>query len=339
MLFDNFDPTLEYDCSPYVKSTGFTKLMYIIINIKDDPALRNDIKNYVDIIDVQNDQGWIAFMIACRNCSSSGFETVKMLYDLGANIHLPNNKGSTAFMSACVDNAIDVMNLLLPHINVNLQNNNGETSLILLGIHDCKIEVFQFLLDVGADVHITNKNGYTSLVGVCESTTNNTINIIKLLLNAGVNINARCCYKTALVSAFLHNSIDVVKLLLDNGAKFTPNDLGLCSDRDKRMLLLSYCNIAELEEIIKNKVYITDVLEALSKLYKIERIKIRNYERILRLIPEQDSKIRFKPNNMGYKICQYDYDGIVTKELLDYLSATPDTITEKVKEYLAFTCC
>jgi hypothetical protein len=42
---------------------------------------------------------------------------------------------------------------------------------------------------------------------------------------------------------------------------------------------------------------------------------------------------------MGHKICQYEFDGISTNELLNYLSATPENIKEKVTEYLAFTCC
>lgn len=68
-------------------------------------------------------------------------------------------------------------------------------------------------------------------------------------------------------------------------------------------------------------------------------MKIKNYVKVLSNIPEQDSRIRFKLNNMGHKICQFDHDGIVTKELLDYLSATPENIKEKVDEFLAFTCC
>jgi hypothetical protein len=78
------------------------------------------------------------------------------------------------------------------------------------------------------------------------------------------------------------------------------------------------------------KLYVDEIFEKL----KIEKIKTRNYERVLRHLQAHDAAVRFKIGNMGYKINLYDFDKVCTPELLNYLSATEATLQEKVTQYL-----
>src|SRR5437868_8881399 len=99
------DPDVEYDCSPLTKSVGFTKLMLLASKareLNDDNAIKNYINENMHELNAQNDKGWTALMIACRNSATVSTESiVKILIDAGADLNLQEKEGCTALMLAC----------------------------------------------------------------------------------------------------------------------------------------------------------------------------------------------------------------------------------------------
>lgn len=123
------------------------------------------------------------------------------------------------------------MDLLLCNKNaVNFQNTEGNTALILackkqLNIKEnnvllstyktqSNINVIKRLLEAGANVNITNKDGNTAL-----HETQSSESIVKILLETGANINMKNKQgNTALHLACRYKNINVIKMLLEDGA-------------------------------------------------------------------------------------------------------------------------
>lgn len=222
---------------------------------------------------------------------------------------------------------------------INDKNYAGYTALMLAcrNINDTSSEeTVEILLSLMCDVNIQDHNGETALMMACYR---GHVNIVKLLLQYNVNTYLQDRYgRTCLMYIIDLNTRELLRLLLPYST-ITHVNKSNCNVfytmYDHVRLIASYCTEDELHALLEYKYY-KEIQDELLKRYKL---KIVNYERVLRKIPEQDSLIRFKPNNMGYQICQFDYDGIVTDALLDYLNATPDNVNDKVKEFLSFTCC
>jgi hypothetical protein len=89
-------------------------------------------------------------------------------------------------------------------------------------------------------------------------------------------------------------------------------------------------------DISISKGFVREYIDELVLRNKHRLLQNTYYERVLRGITEHDAAVRFKIGNMGYKICKYYEDKLVTQELLDYLSATPETIDAKVNHYLNY---
>jgi len=156
---------------------------------------------------------------------NSDVNKIKELLDSGIDINIKYEKKSTLFYLftplhlACFYSNIDIIKLLLsyPDINVNIQDNNGNTPLHLPCSDELvNINVVELLLaHPDIDVNIQDKYENTPLYKACY---NNNINIIRLLL-AHPNINVNIKNKneeTPLYRACKDNSIEITKLLLQH---------------------------------------------------------------------------------------------------------------------------
>ena len=82
--------------------------------------------------------------------------------------------------------------------------------------HNGNIALVQKLLDEGVDVNIQDNEGYTALI---LASTYRHIDIVKLLLNSGANTNFQNNVgETALLLASLRGRTDIARLLLTSGA-------------------------------------------------------------------------------------------------------------------------
>lgn len=126
--------------------------------------------------------------------------------------------GDTALISAANSGNIDVVKFLL-HLgaNVNISNNNGWTP--LHGAAICgNMEIVQLLLNRGANVNVQDSRGRTPLYWAAQ---NGHIGIVQLLLQAGANVNNtrdQCNGCTPLHVAMYGGRIEIVQMLLQAGA-------------------------------------------------------------------------------------------------------------------------
>lgn len=92
-------------------------------------------------------------------------------------------------MNACQDGNMDlVRNICTVHKHVNEQDKNGWSPIIKATYHN-QIEVVRYLISVGADTKVTNKNGTTLLMYAKEAFKKSGDNtLFKLLVNVGVSV-------------------------------------------------------------------------------------------------------------------------------------------------------
>ena len=105
------------------------------------------------------------------------------------------------------------------------------TVMLLRGWDDGTIknsDNLQHLLDLGADINVTDENGVNPLMKAANKT--DDVKCLQLLLQAGIPITARDnSGRTALIAALAGNKVENVRLLVDAGAnvniKLSENNL------------------------------------------------------------------------------------------------------------------
>jgi len=105
------------------------------------------------------------------------------------NVNLQNEWGWAALMRAADMGNEKVVELLLKHpgIDVNVQDNDGRTALMLA---EGKTECIELLLNhPGIDVNVQNKWGYTALMFVANRGKENPVEL--LLNHPGIDVNVR----------------------------------------------------------------------------------------------------------------------------------------------------
>ncbi|MBL4571613.1 MAG: ankyrin repeat domain-containing protein [Gammaproteobacteria bacterium] len=124
-------------------------------------------------------------------------EIVEALLSAGADVNACDSSESTPLMIFCQrfkrlnDDKWDVLKLLLDAgADVNASDNRGVTALMNAVSDDCNLGLVRALLAVGADAHpeiCEEKGGGSALV--CANYRTSNIEILKILVNSGANIN------------------------------------------------------------------------------------------------------------------------------------------------------
>lgn len=282
-------------------------------------------------------------------CNTKNVALVHFLIKNGANIHAKGEYGYDALSIADYDGTEDSLNiiqLLLDHgANINTINKDGDTPLILAAKYSnnsaTALEVVKLLIKNDADINMVNKAGYNALMVSCYfSNLCSNIKTVKYLLHHGFVIPTIDQFKVLCVTETC--SIETIKLLLTYYDNNCVN--GLCyntipkANMKVKELILQYCDIDTLYALYSNPTYKTKVNQELCKRTIIRdneiKIKVKNYERVIKLIPEHNAAIRYKIGNMGHKICKYDFDKIPSHDIMNYLSANEKNLQQKVNDYL-----
>ena len=120
---------------------------------------------------------------------------------------------------------IKIINLLDDFEDINVTDSNGRTLLMYSIIYE-REKVVEYLLKRNANVELEEKKHFRALHFAAQS---GNYNILLLLLNAGVEVNAQNCYgNNALMLCNYATEISVIELLLSFGANpYQKNNFGI----------------------------------------------------------------------------------------------------------------
>lgn len=124
------------------------------------------------------------------------------------------------------NNLVRLKSLLSEGADVNQHTKNGVTALMIAAFHG-DIEITETLIEHGAMVNRETIEGLTPLTIAATSEAKNSIDIMRILISHGPNIDVRDAEgRTALVGAAMtgEGSIEKVKLLIDSGANINLAD-------------------------------------------------------------------------------------------------------------------
>jgi ankyrin repeat protein len=287
-IFDIPDINTPYRCSSYTLSSGFTLLMKLVMLTREYPTLEAEIKKHIDenpeTINVENNEGWTALMLASRNSKTHSTEnTVKMLIDAGADLNIQNHKYHTALMLAVrysnKDSTENTVKMLIDaKASLNIQNIGEYTALMSAVGHsdrECIFNTVKMLIDAGANLNIQNSVGCTALmlvVGYPDK--DSTENTVKMLIDAKANLNIQNDdHDTVLTIALKNEKYNIAKMLIDAGAEIntqnmTKNMKNICN------LMLEVKELKKInEKLVKENNILKDTLEFHPDSDKIKELK------------------------------------------------------------------
>ena len=120
-------------------------------------------------INAQNHMGWPPLVYACRGDNGEHPEEIQRLLELGANIDIQNYKGKTGLHCAAKAGFLKIVNLLIEKgATVDATDKNGETPLFeairsTIKSGEKQRAALEALLVKGADPNVRNRKGLTPL--------------------------------------------------------------------------------------------------------------------------------------------------------------------------------
>ena len=134
---------------------------------------------------------------------ASDVEVAKLFLENGADLHLVDSEGFTPLHTACRYAFLDMVQLLVEHgAGLDVQNNDGLTPLhaackpfndgptkkyfacMSKKEMDSYLEMIEFLVKKGADIHAKDHNGWTPLHWACSE---NLLEVVKLSRGSSLN--------------------------------------------------------------------------------------------------------------------------------------------------------
>ncbi|WP_199617707.1 ankyrin repeat domain-containing protein [Paenibacillus alkalitolerans] len=162
--------------------------------------------------DAKSEEGQTAVLMAAYYRAN---EIKELLLQKGAELNL--------YEAAAVGNTARIKEIVseAPKL-INSHSFDGYTPLGLAA-HFGHEEAAAYLLDRGADINLKGKDGKLNNTALHASIAGNHINIVKLLLTHGADINSQCEGETRKGFTPLHvaahfNRFEIAKMLLENGA-------------------------------------------------------------------------------------------------------------------------
>jgi ankyrin repeat protein len=110
-------------------------------------------------IDYQDSRGNSATMMVCGNNNKNNKKMLELLLSHNANVNLQNKKGTTALMTAAINDCHRLIPYLIKaNAELNLRNNNGDSALIIAA-KEGHYYAFKALVEAGAKTDVTNNEG------------------------------------------------------------------------------------------------------------------------------------------------------------------------------------
>ena len=171
---------------------------------------------------------------ALMNASLKGHEqAVRLLIEAGANVNIRDNNGRSALMQAVDHARTEVVELLLAaKAEVDARSNSGDTALLSVAARSCPtaehISIVKFLLAAGANINARRPGSFCAQTALMFASMRGCTELVDLLLQAGADVNAapECGGGTALIYASINGYEEIVKLLLKAGADINAKFIG-----------------------------------------------------------------------------------------------------------------
>jgi len=244
--------------------------------------------------------------------NENGYEITTLLLNNGARINAKDKYGFTPlFYAAENENTIEILKLLIEcGADINVKNNTGQTP-IFASLFNGNYNTTRFLIKIGAEVNVKTSlkdkimPGFTPLILLLYSRNGNQIDIVKMLIDKGVNVNAQDGFgNTALHLAATKNYLEIACVLLNRNAD--PSIYNK-NKNTPRQLAYNYGN-SELVELLDDNDYMI-----------FGYYSIRDYNNLNNLLkrPELRQKLDYKGETIWHKAIK-DSDNVLIEEIFSY---------------------
>ncbi len=145
-------------------------------------------------------------------------EIADFLINSGADISITREDGQSALMTAAYLSMVSMVEKLISAgANVNAVKDGGFTPLLITA-EGGSAEIGQLLLEAGADVNATTESNLSALM---QPAYQGNIEFVKLLIEYSIDVNIQENSEglTGLIMAVITNKIDIVKLLIASGSE------------------------------------------------------------------------------------------------------------------------
>ena len=176
-------------------------------------------------------------------------DIVIAIINKGVNVNLQNNDGDTALMIACANGNVQIVNTLIKAgANVDLPNKYEETAII----HACKnenvnLEIVKALIEKVANVDVQDNDGYTSLM---YASMDGNVELVTAFIKAHADVNLQNNDgKTALDIARDNNYTQIVDILTNADNTIVPDSNIEVQDEERNTALIRACLDDDINEV------------------------------------------------------------------------------------------
>ena len=215
----DFMHIVEHDSHPVPYNYKCCTALFIAATCGNVETLRFLVENGGDV-NAADDLGLTPLMAAVKN---QFLDAVIFLIDQGADVNLQDSSGLTALhyateVSFDPSSCLIVKQLINRGANINAVTKNDKCTPLMLACLNENVSVINFLLQNGANVALTDNNGWTALHFVVDEC-DDPSEIVRSLLNYGADVNARRIdNETPLMVASRFCDEETVTLLIEQGA-------------------------------------------------------------------------------------------------------------------------
>lgn len=156
--------------------------------------------------------------LLCWAAQNGSVDIVNQLIAAKGDLNAVDTIGHTPLMRAIDTQQIKVIEAILAaKPDLTIKTRDGK-SVAIMSVESGKPEIVSMLLKAGADFNQTDPEGNSPALIAAQANNSQSIEIVKMLGAAKVNLNLSNIIYTPLVYAIEQENIEMVKALLDSGA-------------------------------------------------------------------------------------------------------------------------